>query len=121
MKDELLDRILAGEEELKPSSGFAESVMAQVMEESAAPPPIPFPWKRMLPGFVLALAVFGWGGWSLASALGRVSLRGLAGQLPERLSSVAMGSSLATAALTLSATAAVAWLVARLVRLGGLV
>lgn len=48
-----LDRILAGEEELLPSSGFAERVMLQVREEAMAPAEIPFPWRRVLPGIIL--------------------------------------------------------------------
>ena len=55
-----IDRILSREDEILPSSGFAISVMDAVRYEAAAPPPIPFPWKRALPGlvvggFVLAL------------------------------------------------------------------
>ena len=61
MKDEVLDRILATEEQLLPSSGFAASVMDRIREEAAAVPPIPFPWKRAIPGIVLAAGVFGWG------------------------------------------------------------
>jgi hypothetical protein len=61
MKDEVLDRILATEEDLVPSSGFAASVMDRIREEATAPPPIPFPWKRAVPGIVLAAGVFGWG------------------------------------------------------------
>lgn len=57
-----MDEILATEEELVPSSGFLAAVMEKVEEESRAPAPIPFPWKRALPGFVLAAGVFGWGG-----------------------------------------------------------
>ncbi|MGB8259424.1 MAG: hypothetical protein WCE75_03700 [Terracidiphilus sp.] len=60
MNREPLDRILAGEEELAPSSGFAASVMGRVREESVAPPPIPFPWKRALPGILLASGVLVW-------------------------------------------------------------
>jgi len=47
------DRILSREEEILPSSGFAASVMDAVRREAAAPPPIPFPWKRALPGLVV--------------------------------------------------------------------
>lgn len=61
MDDKMLDRILASEEELIPSSGFAASIMDQIREEAAAPPPIPFPWKRAVPGIVLAAGIFGWG------------------------------------------------------------
>jgi hypothetical protein len=61
MKDNL-DSILATEPELIPSSGFLASVMERVEEESAAPPPIPFPWKRAIPGMIVAAGVLGWGG-----------------------------------------------------------
>ena len=58
--DDDLDRILS-ETEILPSSGFAASVMAAVRREAEAPPPIPFPWKRFVPGFVVAGGVLGWG------------------------------------------------------------
>jgi hypothetical protein len=48
-----VDRILSREDEILPSSGFAVSVMDAVRREAAAPPPIPFPWKRALPGLVV--------------------------------------------------------------------
>lgn len=54
MNDEF-DRIMS-EEEILPSSGFAASVMEAVRREAAAPPPIPFPWKRALPGAMFAAA-----------------------------------------------------------------
>jgi hypothetical protein len=47
-----IDRGLSNEEVISPSSGFAESVMGAVQAEAAIPPPIPFPWKRALPGIV---------------------------------------------------------------------
>jgi len=50
MNDEEVDRILSGEGGIVPSSGFAAGVMDAVRREAAAPPPIPFPWKRALPG-----------------------------------------------------------------------
>jgi hypothetical protein len=56
-----IDRILATDEELLPSSGFLASVMERVQEEAAAPAPIPFPWKLAVPGMVLAVGVLGWG------------------------------------------------------------
>jgi hypothetical protein len=56
-----IDRILATEEELVPSSGFLAVVMENVREEAAAPPPIPFPWVRAVPGMILATVVFGLG------------------------------------------------------------
>jgi hypothetical protein len=61
VRRETIDHILASEEELVPSSGFLASVMERVQEEAAAPPPIPFPWVRAVPGIVLAAGVLGWG------------------------------------------------------------
>jgi len=57
-----VDAILASEEAIVPSAGFLAAVMERVQEESRAPAPIPFPWKRAVPGFVLAAAVFVWAG-----------------------------------------------------------
>jgi len=62
MNQSTIDRILASEEELIPSSGFLSSVMESVREEARTPPPIPFPWKRAVPGMALSAGVFGWGG-----------------------------------------------------------
>jgi hypothetical protein len=59
MKEEELDRILSAEREILPSPGFAASVMRAVREEACAPPPIPFPWKRLLPGLVVSLVGVG--------------------------------------------------------------
>ena len=56
-----LDAMLASEEALIPSSGFLAAVMERVEHETRMPEPIPFPWKRALPGFVLASAAAGWG------------------------------------------------------------
>ncbi len=56
-----IETILAGEAELIPSSGFLASVMERVAEEAALPAPIPFPWKRAMPGMVLAAGVISGG------------------------------------------------------------
>jgi hypothetical protein len=56
-----LDAILANEEELVPSSGFLTAVMERVEDEARMPAPIPFPWKRAVPGVILTAGVFGWG------------------------------------------------------------
>ena len=61
-----IDRALVCEDPIVPSSGFADAVMARVMEASAAPQPIPFPWMRALPGIALAVGVLGWGAIHLA-------------------------------------------------------
>lgn len=52
-----IDGILSHRDEIQPSSGFAASVMEAVRREAAAPPPIAFPWKRALPGLVVAVLV----------------------------------------------------------------
>jgi hypothetical protein len=54
MEEAELDRILSNKDEIVPSSGFTASVMEAVRREAAEPPPIAFPWKRALPGLVLA-------------------------------------------------------------------
>lgn len=60
MRDEEIDRILGGEEDVLPSSRFHASVMEAVHREATAPPPIPFPWKRAWPAIVAAaLALVG--------------------------------------------------------------
>ncbi len=59
-KREDLDEILARDEELVPSSGFLNSVMERICEEAAAPMPIPFPWKRTVPGMVLIAGALSW-------------------------------------------------------------
>lgn len=61
MTDDDLDQVLGPEDEIVPSSGFAAGVMEAVRREASAPLPLPFPWKRALPGLaaaVLALAGF---------------------------------------------------------------
>lgn len=60
-ESDAIDGILAAEEELIPSSGFLASVMERVQEEARTPARIPFPWKRAVPGILLAAGVFGWG------------------------------------------------------------
>ena len=71
-----IDEILAAEEELVPSSGFLAAVMESVREEAGKPAPIPFPWKRAVPGFVLAAGVFGWGAVELVR-LGVPAIKGI--------------------------------------------
>jgi hypothetical protein len=50
-----LDQVLLERDTLLPSSGFAASVMEAILREAAAPPPIPFPWKRAIPGLAALL------------------------------------------------------------------
>lgn len=52
MKPDELERWLADDEAIVPSSGFSASVMEAVVREASTPPAIPFPWTRALPGLV---------------------------------------------------------------------
>ena len=54
MRHDEVDHILSTEREIIPSSGFVTSVMDAVRHDAAAPPPIPFPWMRALPGLCAA-------------------------------------------------------------------
>ncbi len=54
MSADEIDRILSRKEEIVPSSGFVASVMEAVRAEAATPAPIPFPWRRALPGMAAA-------------------------------------------------------------------
>jgi hypothetical protein len=77
-----IDHILSREDEIQPSSGFLASVMDAVQREAAVPPPIPFPWKRAIPGLaaacfalVLVLVV----GFMASAPSGHTALSGLSG------------------------------------------
>ncbi|HEX9200501.1 MAG TPA: hypothetical protein VF865_13135, partial [Acidobacteriaceae bacterium] len=63
--DHLLDEHLAAEsDQVAPSSGFVLSVMDSIHAQATEPPPIAFPWRRVLPGIaavlcgLIALALF---------------------------------------------------------------
>jgi len=60
MAGDELDRILESEPSIVPSTGFVGSVMEAVEREATAPPAIPFPWKRVLPGIAVAVLALGW-------------------------------------------------------------
>ena len=60
-----IDRILTSEAPILPTSGFALSVMDSIRAEAAEPArkfssAIRFPWARVLPGAILALALLVW-------------------------------------------------------------
>lgn len=66
-----LDRLLIDDDDVAPSSGFAASVMDAIQREASAPPPIPFPWQRALPGLIatsVALALMMWSGFGALHA-----------------------------------------------------
>jgi hypothetical protein len=86
-----INRILSREDEILPSSGFAVSVMDAVRREAAAPPPIPFPWKRALPGLVvggLTLALVLVAGVAAIAQLGKAAAPRFSVSLPSVLASI---------------------------------
>src|SRR5688572_29916067 len=60
MREDELDRVLSRKTEIVPSSGFVGTVMDAVRNEASTPPPLPFPWKRALPGLVACLGLLVW-------------------------------------------------------------
>lgn len=63
MKHDELDDLLSREDSLEPSSGFAARVMASVTAQATAPPPLAYPWRRLVPGFAalaLVLVLLAW-------------------------------------------------------------
>ncbi len=57
MTSDDLDRALTDGGDIVPSSGFVQAVMQAVHAEAAAPPPIPFPWKRVLAGLAAGVTL----------------------------------------------------------------
>jgi len=115
MSTDDLDRILAQEDALHPSSGFTVAVMARVREAASAPPPLPFPWLRFVLGVLLLSAATGAGIWLVVSQPGSwrdalsAELISLAKSLASPAMGAAMGSLVATyllVRLTLSWTGA---------------
>lgn len=81
MRDDL-ERLLADEEKIVPSSGFMASVMQAVEREAAAPPPLPFPWLRALPGLLAMIAIWALAAWQGSSVLSDpVEIEVFAGQM----------------------------------------
>lgn len=74
--DTLLSQHLnAPAEQLTPSSGFVHSVMDTIHQQAAEPPPLAFPWPRVLPGALAslsALIVFFVYAWTRRSPTGPV-------------------------------------------------
>lgn len=116
MNPESIDRILASEEECLPSCGFLSAVMERVHAEAAEPQPLPFPWRRALPGILIALAVLGWSAVELirftAAALRGVSWAAALPKLDLPASLTGTMGQAGWLALALGASA-VSWFVAR--------
>ena len=60
MEPDELDRWLSDDEAIVPSSGFAAAAMEAVRREASAPPAIPFPWIRALPGLAATTLALAW-------------------------------------------------------------
>jgi hypothetical protein len=82
-----IDRILAAEEELVPTSGFLGGVMERVNEEARMPAPIAFPWKWVMPGLLIAGGTIGWGAVELVR-LGAPAVRSASLTLPHLSASI---------------------------------
>lgn len=100
MSHDEVDRVLSWEEEIFPTSGFADSVMEAVRHEAAAPRPIPFPWKRALPGMITAAG-------TLIYVLVEIALQLRAGVAAPRLP--AAWTSLLTPMVNAAASAEAGW------------
>lgn len=69
-KPGMLDQVLATEDALVPSSGFAAGVMERVTEAAARSyKPLAFPWRRVLPGIILLVAGLAYMGMQLIKTL----------------------------------------------------
>jgi len=64
-----IDRMLADDEEVVPSTGYEALVMEAVLRELTTPPPLAFPWLRALPGFMALLLAFAVAVWHGIGAL----------------------------------------------------
>lgn len=109
MRDDEIDRALAGEPEILPSSGFSRSVMDAVRADAEAPPPIPFPWKRLRPAIVACAIAFGLLAWAAGRAPeGLAEPSGAWSQAFERVLGFAVDAELHWLAMALVVTLA-AW------------
>jgi hypothetical protein len=57
MTDDDLDDLLESHEDIVPSSGFTDAVMAAVRQEAWKTPPLGFPWTRAALGPLMAVLV----------------------------------------------------------------
>jgi hypothetical protein len=55
MRQDDIERMLASEDPIEPTAGFTAGVMEAVRREAETPVPIAFPWRRAVPGMVLAV------------------------------------------------------------------
>ncbi|HEY0510446.1 MAG TPA: hypothetical protein VGH73_00990 [Thermoanaerobaculia bacterium] len=103
MNPEDLDRILASEQPLAPSSGFVASVMERALERASAPP-LPFPWRRFLFGLLVSLALGGICGWIAVRLPLMDALAGAVGAALAAFADPRLSPALAEAAAALAGT-----------------
>jgi hypothetical protein len=116
-----IERVLRQDETLEPSGGFSLRVMAAVRQEAALPPPIAFPWRRLLAGISACAALTATGGALLVHSASHLRLPALPDLPPPWLSLPALEPSALLAsqsgALELTAAAlAGSYLLTRLAR-----
>ncbi len=73
MTQDELDRILAGDATLEPSSGFADAVHERIREGAVPHVPPAFPWRRYLVGLALLVAAATWCAVAVSRAVGPMS------------------------------------------------
>jgi len=59
MTNDDLDHLLESHDDIVPSSGFTDSIMAAVRHKAWETPPLRFPWKRAALGPLMAALVVG--------------------------------------------------------------
>jgi hypothetical protein len=69
MNPDDIDEILANEAEITPSPEFLASVMRAVRREATSLPPLKFPWRRALPGFLATFVALARAIWDLVGFL----------------------------------------------------
>jgi hypothetical protein len=116
MNDDEIESILAGGDEILPSSGFAASVMEAVHQEVITPPPLAFPWRRAAPGMVALLAAFGMAIWRFIVALNNATSNVLLDEQLRQLSAVGTRSAIQWVIVAIAVTIVSVLLPLRLMR-----
>lgn len=111
-----LERLLADEDEITPSSRLLTSVMEAVEREAAAPPPLEFPWLRALPGLVAAIAALAVGMWNALAAWSDPAAIAVLGEELRRFTALAADLGLQWVVLALAITLVSVLLPLRLTR-----
>jgi len=114
--DDEIERILDGEDEILPSSGFAASVMEAVHRDVITLPPLGFPWRRAMPGVVALLAAYGMATWRFIVALNNKTPNALFDEQLQQLFGVSMRSEIQWVIIAIALTIVSVLLPLRLMR-----